>query len=401
MNIVAVISEYNPFHLGHKYQIDKIREEFGADTAVVSVMSGNYTQRAEVAFTDKFTRAKAAISSGVDLVLEIPFPYSSQSAEFFAGAGVKIATEIGATHLSFGSESSDITLLTKIAERMDSKEYKELLAKLTSENKEAGYPILSERAYNELFGESLDGFFTPNNILGIEYIKAIKRQKSGLIPHTIKRNGTAYDSTEIEGEGFQSASAIRKLIEEDFCSAEKYLPKEAFEVYKEAYELGKLPANISELSVAIISFFRLNSSRLPVEYHDAKDGLYNRLQRASIEAKNLSHLITLTETKKVTTARIRRASLNSYVGVTSSDVKLLPEYTQVLGMNSIGKAILKNIKKRTNIALLTKPSATDGLSENARKQKQLSDRADSVFRLCLKEKGRGDEDLRSTPFVLK
>lgn len=399
MNIVAVISEYNPFHLGHKYQIDKIREEFGHDTAIVAVMSGNYTQRAELAFTDKFTRAKAALLSGVDLVLEIPFPYSSQSAEFFAMAGVCIATEIGATHLSFGSECADISRLSLISQRMATEEYKTLLSKLIFENKELGYPALSERAYKEIYSESLDGFFTPNNILGIEYLKAIKRQNSRLIPHTVKRVGSAYDNATITDGLFQSASAIRALIEKDFYLSKEYLPKDAFLVYEEAYTNGRFFASVDALSVAILSYFRLNTSNGSSEIHDAKDGLYNRLCKCANEALSLSHLITLTETKKFTRARIRRAILNSYFGVTSSIVKELPEYTQVLAMNSIGKAILKNAKKRTTLSVITKPSSTDGLSETSKRQKELSRRADSIFRLCLKNSDRGDADVTATPFI--
>lgn len=401
MNVVAIISEYNPFHKGHEHQINEIRKEFGKDTAIVAIMSGNYTQRAEVAFTDKFIRAKAAVLSGVDLVLELPFPYSMSSAEFFASAGVHIADSIGATHLSFGSESADIDLLTEVAVRMDSPEYKAQMTAAQKENKELGYPVLSEKVYNELYGGSLGVFLTPNNILGLEYIKAIKRQKSKLIPHTVKRVGASYSESSVVSGDIQSATAIRNLAMTDFSLIEKFLPTLSFEAYNEAYIKGMLPASLDALSGAILAFFRLNPPTRKTEFHDAKDGLYNRLHSNALDATSLSHLITLTDTKKFTNARIRRAILNSFLGVTSSDVKDLPEYTQVLGMNDIGKAILKNREKRTDFTVITKPSNTKGLSERAKKQKALSDKADSVFMLSLPTPTLGSTDIRSAPFILK
>ena len=164
MKTVAIISEYNPFHSGHKYQIDKIREKFGKDTAIVAVMSGNYTQRGEVAFFSKGARAKAAVLSGVNLVLELPFPFSSSSAEIFAKSGVKIAESIGADYLSFGSESGNLEELLSVADAMSSPEFSEVFAEL-GDNKALGYPERLEKAYEKVSSSSFA--FSSNNILSV------------------------------------------------------------------------------------------------------------------------------------------------------------------------------------------------------------------------------------------
>lgn len=399
MNIVAIISEYNPFHTGHEYQIKRIREDFGDDTVIVAIMSGNFTQRAEPAIMDKLLRARSAVLSGVNLVLEIPFPYSASSAEFFAMAGVRIATEIGATHLSFGSESADLTLLTHIAENMAHKEYKDALSVSLKENKSMGYPALMESVYNDTFGVSLSGFFAPNNILALEYLKAIKRQGSHLLPHTVKRLGAGYSDTEISASQHQSASAIRSLAYSGI-DISAYVPTPTSKAYHEAQERGEAPATANNLSSAILSFFRLNPPSDQTVFHEADNGLYNRLYKCSYEADTLSALITLADTKKFTSARIRRAILNSFFGVTSSNVKELPEYTQVLAMDNLGKAILKNVKEKADFTVITKPSSFEHASDTAKMQKALSDRADAVYQLAKPIPTPGNASIRMTPFVL-
>ena len=168
MKTVAIIAEYNPFHNGHKYQIDKIRDILGEDTAIIAIMSGDYTQRGELAITDKTVRAKIAVLCGADLVVELPFPFSSSSAEFFARSGVKIATEIGADYLAFGSETGDIELITKIADTMMSDDFLTTLNDIKANKDYAalGYAQILEKAYNVVTDGNLDFDITgSNNIL--------------------------------------------------------------------------------------------------------------------------------------------------------------------------------------------------------------------------------------------
>ncbi len=403
MKTVAIIAEYNPFHTGHEYQIKKIREEFGEDTRIIAIMSGNFTQRGDVAIMDKSTRAKAAVLSGVNLVLELPFPYSMSSAEFFAKSGVKIADSLGVVdYLSFGSEIGDIDALVRIAENMSSEEYKTSLAAMQKSDtaKRLGYPKLCESVYNSIFRKE-NFTFTPNNILGVEYIKAILSIKSRIKPHTVKRAGASYSEIEITDDKFQSASAIREIIFEDFSSAMKYIPQNAICTIAEAYESGEFPCDSDKLSAAVIANFRLNPEPAFPDIHDAGGGLYFRLQKASLSASDINSLTVLADTKKYTTSRIRRAIWYSFFGVTSSSVKELPLYTQILAMDKVGKTILKDIKKVSDFPVLTKPSSVELLPDNAVHQKILSDKADSVFQLTKPKQFSGNLALKTTPYIKK
>lgn len=402
MKTVAIISEYNPFHSGHAYQIEKIREEFGSDTRIIAIMSGNFTQRGEFALADKTVRSECAVRCGVNLVLELPFPFSMSSAEFFARSGVRIAEAIGAVDvLSFGSEFGDIDALMQIAVNMDNEEYVSRVNSALSSPSALGYPQICEAVYKELFGTDISSdIFSPNNILAIEYIKAIKREGSRIIPHTVKRSGAGYNDAEISDSEHQSANAIRAEIFKNNISALHYIPKNAKQALMTAIENGQAPCDADRLSAAVISNLRLNPDMACGEIHDAMGGLYNRLQSASRKAGTVSSLIALADTKKYTTARIRRALWNSFFGVTSSKVKELPLYTQALAMDGIGKSILKEIKKKSQIPIVTKPSAYGSLSDAAKRQKEFSDAADSVFQLSKPVAQHAGFDLMATPFIM-
>ena len=403
MKTVAIISEYNPFHNGHLYQINQIREEFGDDTAIIAIMSGNYTQRGEIALMDKWERARAAVMCGVNLVLELPFPYSMSSAEFFARAGVHIASSLNTVDiLSFGSECGDIKTLTAIAENMSAVEFKNTLDDFLN-NKQfdaLGYPKLVQSAYESIYKTSFDIDFKPNNILALEYIKALREISSPIIPHTIKRSGADYSSDSIlPKESFQSATAIRNAIyaDNEFSS---YIPEPVHGIIGEEFKNSNAPCDASKLDEAILSHFRLSHPTAECDIHDADGGLYNRLVKMSYEAKNISSLIDLSATKKYTTARIRRAIWYSFFGVTSSDVKNSPKFTQVLALDTVGQVLLRGIKKNGSIPVITKPSIKFSDSD-AKRQKQLSDNADFIFQLSKPQADSASSIYKRSPFVKK
>lgn len=402
MKTVAIISEYNPFHSGHEYQIKKIREEFGNDTRIIAIMSGNYVQRGDVAFMDKSLRAEIAVRCGVNLVLELPFPFSISSAEFFSKSGISIINSLGIVDLvSFGSECGDIQILNEVADILLSEGYNKILMDLILSESNSGYAHLCEKAYTSISGNKIKkDFFTPNNILAIEYIKALKRTNSKALPHTISRLGADYNAESISKERFQSATALRSLIKHNINSALKYIPENAKDILLDRYSNKEFPCDSERLSPAIISYFRLNSQGGVKHIHDAAGGLYNRLQNASFEAETISKLTELADTKKFTSARIRRAIWYSFFGVTSSKISEDPCYTQVLAMDNIGKTILKEIKKVSSFPVLTKPSSYSKLSEKAKEQKSLSDKADSVFQLTKPEFKSGTLSIRTTPFIM-
>lgn len=401
MHTVAIICEYNPFHNGHKYQIDKIREEFGQDTCIVAIMSGNFTQRGEIAIADKSLRARCAVDSGVNLCLELPFPFSISSAEFFASSAVHIANSIGTVeYLSFGSESGDIDVLTRTAECMMSEKYALTFKSLAAEGKNEGYPKICERALLLAFGkEESFAKMSPNNILAVEYIKALMRSSSTIKPHTIKRRGSEYDDTYLCSSKYPSAAAIRASVLAGDISALEYVPDTTKHLIISAIESGEFPCLEDRLSTAVISALRLNSPLEREGIHDTKGGLYNRLITKSFEAHDINTLVLLTETKKYTTARIRRIMWYSFFGVTSSEVYQLPMYTQLLAMDSLGRSELKRIKKISDFPILTKPSRTDKLNEGAMKQKSAADRADSLFQLTKPSAVNGNYALTFTPYV--
>ena len=407
MKTVAIVSEYNPFHKGHKYQLEQIKKDFGEDVCIVAVMSGNYVQRGDLAILDKFSRARMAIEEGVSLVLENPFPYSMQSAELFASSAVRIiCSTVKPNAISFGCECNDVSLLRKTAENSMSDEFLKLLTKNISDEstKNLGFPQIYELTYKALYKDKSCARILeePNNVLALEYIKAIIRENADIELHAVKRAGAMHDEEFSPENDISSASAIRNLfLKNEPETAFSLLPDASRKICMEAYENGILPTNISRLSNAMLAFLRINSPEDTKEAFDSDGGLAHRLRKFSMQAKNINELITLVSTKRYTTARIRRALLNLFFGITSSDVKNLPAYTQVLAMDQKGRKKLKEIKGKTELEILTKPADYVFLSDPARKQAEISNTADAVYSLAKPLPMSGDEFLRATPFCKK
>ena len=197
MKTAAVICEYNPFHFGHKYQIETMKRNFGSGCRIIAIMSGCFTQRGEPAIFDKYTRAESALRCGCDLVLELPLPHSMSGAEFFARAGVYIADSIGVVDLLFfGSECGELTRLQTVAERMSSDEFRQACTEERSKDKGAQTGRLRDEIYRRLWGDEpiLSG---SNNLLALEYLRALKRFNSPIQPYAVKRVGGGYNSTDI------------------------------------------------------------------------------------------------------------------------------------------------------------------------------------------------------------
>ena len=267
-------------------------------------------------------------------------------------------------------------------------------------NRGLGYPKACEIAYSMAFSvNAVPDLSAPNNILALEYIKALKSSDSTILPHTVERLGAGFSEKNILSFKHQSATAIRELMKHDLISALQYLPESTKNTILSAYNSGELPCDAEKLSGAIISFLRLNLPSAISDIHDAGGGLYNRLHSASFEANGISNLIELADTKKYTTARIRRAIWYSFLGVTSSEIHTLPLYTQALAMDSVGKSILKDVKKMSSFPVITKPAAYEFLSDEAKLQKERCERADSVFQLTKPTHVSGSISLKSTPYI--
>ena len=398
MKTVAVISEYDPFHRGHMRHISEIRREFGDDTAIIAIMGGDFTQRGELAASDAFTRAEAAVAAGVQLVLKIPFPFSSSSAQFFAQAGVSIADRLGVVDvLSFGSESGDLDALSLVAKRTSSEQY--LSAISANEYRAEGHAKTAQAVYRRLYGDGDAALLaSPNDTLAIEYLRALLAADSSITPHTVKRAG-AHGAHTLSHDTLPSATAIRLAWQAgDFHHTLPYLPEASAEVFLREFESGNLPVDQNRLSSVVLTFLR---SILPQEEikHPAEDGggLYRRICNKAEDAPDLSSVITASATKKYTTARIRRLIWYALFGITSSALREKPAYAQILALDGVGASLLRRIRRQGSIELLTKPADYRCLSPEAVRQAELDLRAERLYFLAKPVVRRGDSPLRRTP----
>lgn len=348
MTVAGIITEYNPFHLGHKYQLAETKKGLNGDVALVCVMSGNFVQRGECAILDKWSRAKCALLGGADLVLELPTPWATASAEGFAKGAVEVLAATGVVDtLSFGSESGETESLRAAARCLNSEEYR---AALKGElDKGVSFAAAREKAVRGLIGKAGACLSTPNNNLAVEYLRALP---PGMEAMAVRRVGAAHDGA--VADGFASASAIRAMLAAgDFSGAEGYLPAGTAEELR-----GHAPADLRYAERAILARLRgmteADFAALPDS--GAAEGLPVRLVRAAREAGSLAAFCDSAKTKRYAHARIRRLALWAFLGLTAEDRPEHVPYVRVLGMNERGKALLGRMKKTCDLPVITKPA---------------------------------------------
>ena len=383
MKTAAVICEYNPFHYGHKYQLDETRKA-GA-SHIVCVMSGNFTQRGDVAVFDKYLRAKTALENGADLVIELPTKYSLCAAEGFAAGAVGIIHSLGCVEmLSFGSESGDISALREASAAADyainSPKFSELMKSGKS------YPAALAEAVNEYYTDDVyETLSQPNNTLAVEYLSALDNLGSRIEPFTVARSGAAHDSTEADG-GFASATLIRKRIAEGAD-------------YSEFAPIVDAPAaDISRLERAILAKLRTMRTEELLRAYDSANGLAERLHKTIRKANTLDELYFLTKTKRYTLARIRRAVLCSFLGLDKSSLLVPNAYIRVLGMNSRGREILSAAK--CPLPIDTSLRALSKSSREARKQAAFEERCGDIYSLAFEKARPCGYELTAKPVIL-
>lgn len=339
--VCGIIAEYNPFHNGHKYQLELLKKDF--DTIVV-VMSGSFTQRGDVAIIDKWSRAESALFSGADLVIELPCVYAMSTAERFAFGGVSILNSLGCVDgISFGSECGDIEILTKSAEMLlnETPEQAEKLQKLMKE----GIPYASAR--EQVFSDIPTGILnSPNNILGIEYIKHLILSGSSITPITHKREGAAYNSTTLSGE-LSSASAIRANAKNP--EIRNQMPDNVYEIYEKAEK-----HYLDGLNTAALYFIRTGGPEALKASLESVEGVENRIFEASAKCKSIEEIADFCSTKRYTKAKIRRIILSSMLGIDGEICKKAPTYARILGATKKGTALLSDIKKKSALSIVTK-----------------------------------------------
>lgn len=386
MSVFGIICEFNPIHLGHQHLIQTARR-MGADT-VVCVMSGNTTQRGEFAIFNKYIRAESAVRAGADLVLELPFPWCSSSAEGFARGGIGVLKHFADTVL-FGSECGNLSLLKKAADIACTSEFRAEYQNALNDGQGAA------KAYVDCLQKyEIESLFS-NDLLGIAYLCAAKEQCAHLNFQTIQRIGAAYRKETLSEIEFPSALAIRQQWKNNQTSnIAQFLPKECTELFEQAAKNGELSSE-KELESAFLSFFRLHNGDDFKDCLGAEGGLANRICTQARQSCSYDEWFKMLKTKRYTDAHIRRTMLACIADVRPEYEKDLPRYTTLLAMNEKGQQLLTKIKKTHSLPIVTKPA--DAPKDTV--QYQLSERIDAVFTLSTPKKHPASYMLMQKPYI--
>ena len=387
MKNIGIIAEYNPLHNGHAYQLAQARREGKAEN-IIAVMSGNFVQRGEPACVDKFTRTKWALQSGADMVIALPDVLSCSCAQRFAEGGIKLLKATGLIDgICFGSESGDIENLKDIASSEPSHEV------LTDS-------LAKGLSYPAAFSQSLHisgpcaGPALPNDILGIEYLRAINKFAPDFKAFTVKREGSGHNDTDIDlsdsDPAYASASSIRMAFPRygvsTFSKIKKYIPSFVYDDIWRLFGEGRFPAGLYELSDIILYLFRTMTAKSIAALADVSEGLENVFKKSANETGNVSELLKNVKTKRYTMARLRRICVNALLGTTEEFQRLALNasdalYIHVLGIKKEKLNLLSELKNSAVLPIVTQFSDTAGLPENALKVMEHTRRASLIWRL--------------------
>ena len=360
MSIVGIIAEYNPFHNGHQYHLKAAKELSGAEHAIV-VMSGDFVQRGEPAMFDKHIRAKWALENGADMVLLMPTAFSLASAQAFASGGVGILHGTGIVdHIAFGSESGSTSALQEAA-KMASDESDEL-KQLIRTNLDCGlsYPDARARAWQQHMGESTL-LASPNDILGIEYLRALNALSSAIQPVAIPRTGPAHDSAEL-ADGFASASAIRSGLLSGTYSAGLVPDGVHGDIMTQAASAGALrtPQNLSRETVYALR--RMTKEQL-ASLPDVSEGLENLLYSACRQQGDIESVLAQVKSRRYTMARLKRICMCALLGLYGNPMdKLGGLYIRVLGIRKDAMHLLSQMKEKASLPIVTRFADTEQLN---------------------------------------
>lgn len=379
MKICAVVSEFNPFHNGHKYLFSEIRNR-GFDT-VLCIMSGNFVQRGEHSVADKKIRAHYAVESGADLVLSLPFPWSSASAEYFAKGAVGIMNSVGCVDaIGFGSECANISLLEKCVNFLTEVKKSDILELQKQDPRLSFAMARSILASQQLGDEAYAVFSNPNDILAVEYMKAIRLSGSSIVPYAIKREAASHDGS-VFSERICSSSRIRELLEiGDFSEIGDYTPWNAANLRDNYVSIDK-HSYFNFLRGAILS-------RNPEElsfFAEIGGGFEYAIYREMLVSNDYDSLFTSLSSRHLTDAKIRRSLLFASLGVKKSVFDSLPQFTEVLACNERGRELLAKCRKTTQISILSKTANIKKASDLAKEQFKLQRKAEIAFETLLKK----------------
>lgn len=335
MQKVGVIAEYNPFHNGHLYHLNKVKEMF-PDAALILVLIGNFTQRGEISIINKWDKTKIALDYGYDLVIELPFLFATQSANYYAKGAIEILNILKCDYLVFGSESNDVKKLEEIVNLTNNNNYESIVKKYI--DKGVNYPTACSLALKDISGITID---KPNDVLALEYVRNIKQTNSKIKPISIKRTNDYHEKN--INKNITSATSIRKNIS-DIETIKKVMPSDIIKHinkinYDKYFDLVK---------------YQIISSNNLSNYLDVDEGIENKLKKVISEVTNLNDLILNVKSKRYSYNKIQRMLLHIVCKIRKEDNDLKIKYLRVLGLNDNGKKILKEIKNNIDIPIITK-----------------------------------------------
>lgn len=400
---VAVICEYNPLHNGHAYHISRIRNEVGDNGCILGIMSGNFTQRGEPAIIPKYERALAAIKSGMDLVVELPFPFSSAYAETFADGGVYIAERLGAGALSFGSELGDPATLEYLADISLSDEFISAY--------ESNRELRGSAAFYETLASvaGISYSIKPNDILGIQYIRSIRRNGYKIKPSVILRNGAGYneaslsDCADESGEKFTSAKAIREYLKTgkaSFEKLEKYMPDAMCELLENSISNGEFIIGYKSIENVIMTHFRLMSGLAFSEIADVPSGFSKRLHDAALHSRSFEEMCQTLCNRSFTLSRLLRIILYCLTGVKKTDMDTgIIGYVNLLAANDNGRKYMADLRRQDSF-ILTKPSDCRLLFPGAERQTALAENADALYTAMMPKCRDAGYFMRKKPYIV-
>lgn len=386
MKLVGLIAEYNPFHNGHQYHIEKALEMTGADAAIV-VMSGNFVQRGTPAIMPKHLRAQAALKAGASLVLELPVCYATGSAEFFAYGAISILDKLGCVDsICFGSECGNIKVLQDLAKIIheEPKPYKDSLNEHLRQGN--SFPLARQMAMKDYLKSTVaDGILgEPNNILGMEYLKALYRLNSKMKPYTIQRISSHYHDVQLQ-ETYSSASAIRSAINgSDKFEWNNHVPDSCIPVYQRNYQL-RYPIYANDFSL-LLKYKLLSETRdTLLEYMDVSEDLANRILNHLNHFQNFDQFCELLKTKEITHSRISRALIHILLNIKNCDYTEIA-YARMLGFRKEDVEILSCIKECSQIPLVSKLSGPLDLSIQGEKMLEQDIYASNLYETLVCDK---------------
>ena len=349
--VLGIVGEYNPFHNGHLYHLQQSKK-LTSSNYTVAVMSGNFTQRGSTALIDKWSRSEIAIRCGIDLVLELPTLYATSSAENFAEGSIKLLNSLKVVdYISFGAETSNIDILENLADVLyrEPREYKNILSHELG--KGLSFPKARENAlmlYLNDIRKYVNVLSSPNNILGVEYLKALKKYKSNIKPVSIARFETGYNDTNYTAN-IASATAIRNIVKNGgFDILRRLLPDPSYSILMQNIKQGHVIPDLSVFERQIIYNLRKMDVSEIAELPDVSEGLEFSLKKAANTCNNIVEFLNTVKSKRYTSTRIQRILVYCLLGITKKDMLLSRKtnpYVRVLALNQRGKFLISEIAK--------------------------------------------------------